>query len=180
MSSLTTDYWPLTTPLSAIVAVSRNHIIGSDGGMPWRQSADLKRFKQLTMGHPMIMGRKTFDSVGRPLPGRTSIVLSRQPTLELPAGVLHAQSLDEALRLCGDDPEPFVIGGGEIYRLAMPRVTRLYVTRIDAELPGDTRFDCDYSAWRLLQEENHPADAKNQFAYVFQLWERILPIRHEQ
>jgi dihydrofolate reductase len=172
MSSLTTDHCSLPTSLSAIVAVSRNNIIGREGGMPWRQSGDLKRFKQLTMGHHMIMGRKTFDSVGRPLPGRTSIVLSRQATLDLPAGVLHAHDLDEALRLCSDDPEPFVIGGGEIYRLAMPRVTRLYLTRINAELSGDTRIDFDFSHWRLVGEEKHTADAKNEYAYVFQVWER--------
>lgn len=173
MTSLPTPHSLLPTRLSAIVAVSRNHIIGSDGGMPWRQSADLKRFKQLTMGHCMIMGRKTFDSVGRPLPGRTSIVLSRQPTLELPAGVLHAHDLDDALHLCGDDAQPFIIGGGEIYRLTLPRVASLYVTRIDADLPGDTRFDCDFSVWRLLREEQHPADAKNEYAYAFQEWERV-------
>jgi len=158
--------------LSAIVAVSRNSIIGRDGGMPWRQSADLKRFKALTMGHAMIMGRKTFASLGRALPGRTSIVLSRQSDLALPEGVLHARSLDEALQLCADDPEPFVIGGGEIYRLAMPQIERLYVTRIDADLTGDTRFDYDLSAWRLREESLHAADAKNEYPYTFQVWER--------
>lgn len=173
MSSLPTPHSPLSNGLSAIVAVSRNHIIGSDGGMPWRQSADLQRFKHLTMGHHIIMGRKTFDSFARPLPGRTSIVLSRQPQLELPGGVLSASGLDEALRLCGDDQQPFIIGGGEIYRLALARVDRLYLTRIAAEVTGDTRFDCDFSDWRLLREENHPADAKNQFAYAFQEWERV-------
>ena len=158
--------------LSAIVAVSRNSIIGRDGGMPWRQSADLKRFKTLTMGHAMIMGRKTFASLGRALPGRTSIVLSRQSNLALPDGVLHAHSLDEALQLCANDPEPFVIGGGEIYRLAMPQIERLYVTRIDADLTGDTRFDYDLSAWRLREESLHAADAKNEYPYTFQVWER--------
>lgn len=158
--------------LCAIVAVSRNSIIGRDGGMPWRQSADLKRFKALTMGHAMIMGRKTFASLGRALPGRTSIVLSRQSDLELPEGVLHAQSLEEALQLCAEDPEPFVIGGGEIYRLAMPQIERLYVTRIDADLTGDTRFDYDLSAWHLREESSHPADAKNEYPYTFQVWER--------
>ena len=158
--------------LSAIVAVSRNSIIGRDGGMPWRQSADLKRFKALTMGHAMIMGRKTFASLGRVLPGRTSIVLSRQSALELPEGVLHAHSLDEALELCEQDPEPFVIGGGEIYRLAMPQIERLHVTRIDADLTGDTRFDYDLSAWRLREESSHSADAKNEYPYTFQVWER--------
>jgi dihydrofolate reductase len=159
--------------LSAIVAVSRNSIIGRDGGMPWRQSADLKRFKALTMGHAMIMGRKTFASLGRVLPGRTSIVLSRQRDLALPQGVLHARSLDEALQLCANDPEPFVIGGGEIYRLAMPQIERLYVTRIAADLEGDKRFDYDLSAWRLCEETAHPADAKNEYPYTFQIWQRL-------
>jgi dihydrofolate reductase len=172
-SSLPTPHSPLPT-LSAIVAVSRNGIIGHEGAMPWRQSADLQRFKRLTMGHHLLMGRKTFAAVGRALPGRTSIVLSRQSDLALPPGVLHAGNLDEALALCGDDPEPFVIGGGEIYRLTMPCVARLHLTRIEADLPGDTQFECDLSQWRMVEESQHAADAKNQYAYTFQVWERDL------
>ena len=120
----------------------------------------------------MLMGRKTFASLGRALPGRTSIVLSRQVELALPAGVLLARDLDAALQLCGDDPEPFVIGGGEIYRLALPRVQRIYLTRIGAELSGDTTFNLDLSAWRRTEQTPHPADEKNEYAYTFEVWER--------
>jgi dihydrofolate reductase len=162
----------LPSTLSAIVAVARNHVIGREGGMPWRQSADLQRFKRLTMGHSLLMGRKTFASLGRALPGRTSIVLSRQPGIELPPGVVRAGDLDAALALCRDDAEPFVIGGGEIYRLAAPRIARWYVTRIDAELPGDTHWEVDLAGWRRIAAESHPADAKNEFPYAFEVWER--------
>lgn len=175
MTSLPTPYslLPTSPTLSAIVAMAHNNVIGHDGGMPWRQSGDLKRFKQITMGHHLIMGRKTFASLGRVLPGRTSIVLSRQTDLELPAGVLLAADLAAALQLCGDDPQPFVIGGGEIYRLALPRITRLYLTRIDAELSGDTRFpEINFHDWRQLEEEKHAADAKNEYPWAFQVWER--------
>lgn len=159
--------------LSLIVAVARNGVIGRDGGMPWRQSADLQRFKQLTMGHHLIMGRKTFASLGRALPGRRSIVLSQQADLPLPPGVLLASSLEAALQLCAGDVEPFIIGGGEIYRLALPLVQRIYLTRIDAEVPGDTVFsELAAADWRLVREEQHAADAKNQFAYAFRTLER--------
>lgn len=158
--------------LSLIVALSENNVIGREGGMPWRQSADLKRFKQLTMGHCLIMGRRTFDSLGRALPGRTSIVLSRQSHLALPDGVLQATDFAAAITLCGEDPEPFVIGGGEIYRAALGRVTRIYLTRIHAEVTGDTHFDLDLTAWRLIDEEHYPPDARNDYAYTFQTWER--------
>jgi dihydrofolate reductase len=158
-------------PLSLIAAVASNNVIGREGALPWRQSADLARFKRLTMGHHLIMGRKTFASLGRALPGRTSIVLSRQPKLELPAGVLVAHSFGEALRICGQDSEPFVIGGGEVYRLALPHVDKMYLTRIGAELGGDVVFPAvDFSPWRLLSEEHISADERNEFPATFQIW----------
>src|SRR5690606_37687384 len=141
------------------------------GTLPWRQSADLKRFKELTMGHHLIMGRKTFASLGRVLPGRTSIVLTRQVQLDLPPGVHAVSSLDAALALASGDAEPFVIGGGEVFQIALPHVTRLYLTRIEADIDGDTFFpEMDLSAWRLVGEASHPADAKNQYPYTFQTW----------
>ena len=159
-----------------IVALSQNNVIGREGTLPFRQSADLQRFKKLTMGHHLIMGRKTFASLGRALPGRTSIVLSRQDDLSLPEGVLAARDLSEALRLCGDDPEPFVIGGGEIYRLALPHVTKLYITRIEAEIEGDVHFPAvDLKQWTMLSDEAHPADARNQYLARFQIWQRMPP-----
>src|SRR5678816_4428678 len=135
--------------LSLIVALDRNRVIGRDGTLPWRLSADLKRFKALTMGHHLIMGRKTFDSLPRLLPGRTSVVVSRsQESLARRASEgnaggdaekLHfAPSLAAAISLAAADSEVFVIGGAQIYELALPRADRLYVTHVEAEVDGDT------------------------------------------
>jgi dihydrofolate reductase len=119
------------------------------------------------------MGRKTFDSLGRALPGRTSIVLSRQQHLALPPGVLQATTMERAMELCENDPEPFVIGGAEIYRLALRWVSRAYVTRIDASITGDTYFaEGEIANWKRVAEEHHPADAKNEYPHVFEVRER--------
>src|SRR5437879_3602599 len=114
--------------LSLIVAMTRSGVIGRGGQLPWKLSADLKRFKSLTMGHHLIMGRKTFESLGRVLPGRVSIMLTRHDRNGLPSGVLKAHGLLEAIELAGGDNEPFVIGGGKIFEQAIPRAHRLYVT----------------------------------------------------
>lgn len=172
--------------------MTRPRVIGRGGQLPWRLSADLKRFKRMTMGHHLIMGRKTFKSIGRALPGRTSIVLSRNPTPDLvaaavessldslsaggiePAKVLLADSLDEALDLARSDEEVFVIGGGEVYRIALPRVQRLHITWVDADVAGDTYFpDLDLSEWRLVSQEEQPADARNEYPYRFAVYDRI-------
>jgi dihydrofolate reductase len=160
--------------LSLIVAMTRDGIIGRGGTLPWRLSADLQRFKALTMGHAILMGRKTFDSLGRVLPGRTSIVISRQASLPLPDSVKHAASLDEALSLAAGDDSPFIIGGAEIYALALPRVQRMHVTWVAANIDGDTHFPVwNPAEWRLRSEEPHLADAKNQHDYTFAMYERI-------
>jgi len=162
--------------LSLIVAMARNRVIGLDGGLPWRLSADLRRFKSLTMGHHLIMGRKTYDSLGRPLPGRTSIVLTRQANFVAADGVLLARDLDQAIALAsaGGDDEAFVIGGAEIYRLALPRCDRLHVTRVAADVAGDTWFaDWDESQWRLEASEPHFADEKNQYDFTFETYSRV-------
>lgn len=155
--------------LSIIVALADDGVIGRDNALPWHLPADLRRFKRLTMGHHLIMGRKTFESVGRALPGRTSIVLSRSRP-ELPEGVLRVGSLQEALDIAaraGDD-EPFVAGGAEIYRLALPRADRLYVTRVHARVEGDARFpELDESAWRLVEREVHHPDERHAHAFTF-------------
>ena len=155
--------------LSIIVALADDGIIGRDNALPWHLPADLKRFKRLTMGHHLIMGRKTFESVGRPLPGRTMLVLSRSRP-ELPAGVVRVSSLEEALetaRSAGAE-EAFVAGGAEIYRLALPRADGLYVTRVHAEVAGDTRFpEMDEKAWRLVAREAHLPDEEHAHAYTF-------------
>jgi dihydrofolate reductase len=143
--------------LSAIVAMAANRCIGRDNTLPWRLPADLKRFKQLTLGHTLVMGRKTYESIGRPLPGRTMVVVTRQRDYT-PEGVRVAHSLELALELARGDDEVFIAGGADLYRQALPQVRRLYLTRIDREYAGDTFFpELDLSGWRLLAEEHHPA-----------------------
>lgn len=159
-------------PLSLIVAVAENQVIGREGQLPWRLSADLRRFKRLTMGHRIVMGRKTYESIGRALPGRTSIVLTRQADFQAAEGVLVADSLEAALREAGDD-EVFVIGGAGVYRESLPRATRVYLTRVHADVEGDTFFPrLDPQTWRLVEQHPHPADEKNDFAHTFQVYER--------
>jgi len=158
--------------LSLIVAMTENNVIGRDGDMPWRLSADLRRFKQITMGHHMLMGRKTFDSIGRVLPGRTTVVISRSATYD-DSNVRVARSLDEALEIAADDEEVFVVGGAQIYSLALPKVDRLYVTRIHCDLEGDTHFpDVDWNAWELIDEQRCEADEKNDHDYSFLTYQR--------
>ncbi|WNG44631.1 dihydrofolate reductase [Archangium minus] len=145
--------------LSAIVAMASNRCIGKDNTLPWRLPADLKRFKQLTMGHTLILGRKTYESIGRPLPGRTMVVVTRQRDYA-PEGVQVVHSLEQALEQARGDDEPFIAGGADLYRQSLERVQRLYLTRIEREYEGDAFFpEVDLSAWRLLAEEHHPATA---------------------
>ena len=161
--------------LSAIVAVSENGAIGIDGDLPWRLSADLKRFKEITMGHHMVMGRKTWESIGRPLPGRTSVVVTHQAEYDVPDGVLVADSFDAALELCGTDDEVFVIGGAALFELALPRAQRLYLTVVHAEVDGDVWMPhVDLDEWTLVREERVEADEKNEYASTFKLLERPL------
>jgi dihydrofolate reductase len=161
--------------------MTSNRVIGRGGQLPWRLSADLKRFKALTMGHHLIMGRRTFESIGRPLPGRTSIVLTRQPAPQLAQnvrapGVVTAASLDDALVLAIGDDEVFVIGGAEVYAPALPRADRLYITWVDVDVEGDTFFpELDLAQWRLISEEAHPADAKNEYPIRFAVYDRVCP-----
>jgi len=158
--------------LSCIVAVSDNGVIGKDNKLPWHLPADLKHFKALTMGHAMIMGRKTYESIGRPLPGRTSIVLTRS-THHAPEGVTIAGSLDEALAACGDGTDAFVIGGESVFREALPRCHRIYLTRVHAEINGDTFFPLgSLEGWTLLEDERHPPDEKHLYPYSFQVYAR--------
>lgn len=150
--------------LSIIVAVAQNGIIGNNGQMPWHIGEDLKRFKRITMGHPVVMGRKTFESLGgKPLPGRTNVVVSRNPAFAVPEGVVLAGSLDEAIaRFDHGDDEVFIIGGGEIYRQAMPRADKLYLTRIEASPEGDTHFPkIGEKEWRMVGCEKHPAETND-------------------
>lgn len=166
--------------LSLIVAASENNVIGRSGDLPWRLSGDLKRFKRLTMGHCLIMGRKTFESIGRALPGRVTIALSKAEGGRGKAEerVLLARSLKEAVDLVTttdmSHDEAFVTGGGEIYRLALPHAQRLYLTRVHTIVDGDATFpEVNKNEWRLVKSEECAADEKNEFAVTHEVWERI-------
>lgn len=158
--------------LAMIVAVSENNVIGVDGDLPWRLSADLKRFKKLTMGHHIIMGRKTFDSIGRLLPGRTTIIVTRQQDYEF-EGALIANSIEQAIALCPQDACPFITGGAEIYRIALPLVTEIQLTRVHAEIEGDTVLPrIDWQQWELVEQKRHSADERNSADYSFEIYRR--------
>lgn len=159
--------------LSVIVAMSENRVIGRAGRLPWRLAADLRRFKRLTMGHHLIMGRKTFEAIGRLLPGRTTIVVTRQAGYRA-AGALVAGSLAEACQLAGGDDEAFVVGGGELYRQALPQAERLYLTLVHAHVEGDTFFPAwPPGPWRVVEQTRVPRDAENEFEHSFLLYERV-------
>ena len=160
--------------VSLIVAVSSNGVIGRDGGLPWHLPADLKHFKRTTMGHHLIIGRRTWDEVGKPLPGRTMVVVTRSRRFA-PKGAQVVRSVEQALELAVSDDEPFIGGGLQIYRIALARdlVDRIYLTRIHAEVEGDTFFpEVDLDEWELVSEEHHQADEKNEFRYSFLIYER--------
>ncbi len=162
--------------VSIIAAVAANGTIGRSNGLPWdRLPADMRHFKNLTMGHTMILGRKTFESIGsRPLPGRPLVVITRRE-IDAPAGVRVVRSLDEALAAAREDGEDevFVAGGAEIYREALPRTDRMYLTRIGEEFPGDTFFPAfNPSAWRVVSEKHHEAHGENPYPYTFQTLDR--------
>lgn len=160
------------TELVLVAAMARNRVIGDAGGMPWHLPADLKHFKAVTMGCPVVMGRLTFESIGRPLPGRRNIVISRSRP-ELPDGVLLAGSLDEAIGLA-DAVRVMVIGGGQVYREALPRADRLELTLIDAVVTGDTVFpEWRAADWHLSAMQSRPADETNPCNLVFVSFARV-------
>lgn len=160
------------------VAVAANGVIGRDGGLPWRLSTDLRRFKALTMGKPIVMGRKTWDGLGRPLPGRANIVVTRDASFHA-EGAIRAGSLDEALALAeararadGTD-QICVIGGGEIFRMALPRADRLYVTHVLADIEGDVHFPAlDAGVWQETVSEEVPAGEKDSHPTRHCVYER--------
>ena len=158
--------------ISIIVAMARNRVIGANGAIPWHLPDELKLFKSLTMGHSIIMGRKTWDSIGRALPGRTSVVVTRQRGYRAPGAVV-AHSLDEAIRACGKASEIFVIGGAELIREALAFADRLYLTTVDAEVAGDTWMpEFPASQWRETAASSHPADARHPHAFRSATYER--------
>jgi dihydrofolate reductase len=163
--------------LSIVVAFSENGVIGYMGKVPWKLSADLKRFKALTMGHAVIMGRKTFESIGKPLIGRLNIILTTQINYRA-SGCVVVHSPEEALDIAEifNRNEAFVIGGEKIYRLMFPKTDRIYLTQVHTDCEGDAFFpetSLDPTKWRYISSEFHPPDQKNQFAQTFTLYERV-------
>jgi len=159
--------------LSIIVAAAENDIIGQDNRLPWRLPDDLKRFKSLSMGKPVIMGRRTFESIGRPLPGRTNIVVSRQPGLRL-EGCIVVPSAEAAIAAVGSAPEAIIAGGAQIYRQMLPCVDVIHLTRVHVHIAGDVRFSVlAPDEWREVQREHHPADEAHPHAFSFITLERV-------
>lgn len=159
-------------PLALIVAASENDVIGVEGRLPWRLKADLKRFQGLTMGHHLIMGRKTFDSIGRLLPGRTTVIISKQPDFQF-SGATVVRSVEAALQVTAHDPLPFVVGGAQIYAQLLGQVDWLYLTRVHTTLAGDTFLpSIDWNLWKQTESTRHPADEKNEFDYSFESYQR--------
>lgn len=157
--------------ISLIVAASTNNVIGAKGNLPWRLSADLKRFKALTMGKPIVMGRKTYESIGRPLPGRQNIVVTRNPGF-VAEGCDVVSSMDAAIEVAGDAEEIMVIGGSHIYEAFLPRADRIYLTRVQAELEGDAYLPAiDNDKWHEVSAELHAADDSNDHDVVFSILE---------
>jgi dihydrofolate reductase len=170
--------------LSLIAAIGKKNELGINNQLLWNLPSDLKHFRDITSGHPVIMGRKTFESIGRPLPNRKNIVITRDASYSAP-GIFVAHSLDEALQLVAreqgskfeevdEEVEAFVIGGGQLYLEALPRANRLYLTHVDAELSADTYFpevNCD--EWEEISSESHDADADHAYNYRFAIYKRI-------
>jgi dihydrofolate reductase len=159
--------------VSLVAAMSENRVIGRNGKLPWKLPKDLARFKKLTVDHTVIMGRKTFDEIKRPLDNRRNVVITRNHAFQ-PHGVTVVPSLDEALALGATEREVFVIGGGEIITLALPRADCLELTVVHTILAGDAFFpEFDKTAWALEFEERHEADAKHAYAFSFRTYRRI-------
>ena len=161
--------------ITLIAAVAENRVIGRDGGLPWRLPDDLRRFKQRTLGHNVIMGRRTFESLAAPLPDRPAIVVSRSRELEIP-GATVANSVDEALDIArgrGED-EVFILGGSEIYAIALPLADRLELTVVHADIQGDTYFPkFDPAAWTITEDQHREADDRHEHPFSFRCYDRV-------
>jgi len=160
--------------LSLIWAMDNNRLIGYNNALPWKLPADMAWFRKQTMNKPILMGRKTFDSIGKPLPGRTNIILTRQTDLNI-EGCVVVQNLDAAKAAVPDAEEIMVIGGAEIYTLLLADADKLYITHIDDVFKGDAWFPAvDLSAWKQISNEQHQADEKNAYAYSFEVWQKVV------
>ncbi len=152
--------------------MAENRVIGVNNTLPWRLPADLKHFRQLTTGHAVIMGRRNYESIGKPLPNRTNIVVTQNPHYQAP-GCIVVHSIDEALRRAANDPEIFIIGGAKIYEQTLDRANRLYLTLVHATVSGDTYFpEFNRAQWIEREKEWHEADEKNSYAYSFITFDR--------
>jgi dihydrofolate reductase len=161
--------------VSLIAALADNGVIGRENRLPWRLSADLQRFKRLTMGKPVVMGRKTWESIGKPLPGRSNIVVTRDAGFGA-EGCIVVHGIEQALDAAGDCDEVMVMGGANLYRQMLPRADRLYLTQVRADVEGDTRFPpFDADEWVEVHRESHRADEKNQYDYDFIVLDRRRP-----
>lgn len=164
--------------VSIIVAMARNRVIGAGNKIPWHLPAELKLFKTITMGHHIVMGRNTWESIGRLLPGRTSVIVTRQPGYRV-EGAIMADSVGSALAACGNDPEIFIIGGAQLYVAALVHANRLYLTVVEADIEGDARMpDFDLGAWEKRSAQSYAADDKNPYDYVQTVYERTAGQAH--
>lgn len=158
--------------ISVIAALAKNRVIGIENRLPWRLPEDLAHFKALTLGHPILMGRKTFESLGRPLPGRTNVVVTRNPAYR-PDGCLVAASIPAAIALCGEADELFFIGGAELYAQVIPMANRLYLTEVDIEAAGDAWFpEYDRGAFKELSRESRTGEKGDALTFDFVVYER--------
>jgi dihydrofolate reductase len=158
--------------ISFVVAYDRNRVIGKDNKLPWRLPDDMNRVRELTIGKPLIMGRRTWESIGRPLPKRTSIVLTRDKEFRCD-GCLIARSPEEALQLAGEAPEIIVFGGAAIFEIFLPRADRIFLTEVDADVGGDTFFPpLDPKEWEVTEAVEHPADERHPYDFSFLTLER--------
>lgn len=160
--------------ISLVVAASNNNIIGKDNGLVWNLPDDMKHFKNVTWGMPVVMGRKTFESFKKPLPGRKNIVLSNQKGLKIDGAIVLNSTKDVAFMVKeADVKELMVIGGGEIYKMYYPKANRIYMTRVDTVIEGDTSFPViEEKEWRLISSIKNSADEKHAFDYTYEVWER--------
>lgn len=159
--------------IAIIVATDEQRLIGRDNDLPWRLSADLQYFRKVTMGKPIVMGRNTHESIGRPLPGRQNIVITSQPGYQAEGcDVVH--SLDEAFALCQGEEEVMIMGGASLYQQTLPLADKLYLTQVHASLDGDTWFpEWSEQDWQLISRDDHPADEKNEYNYSFMEYARL-------
>lgn len=154
--------------ITLIAAAAENNALGKDNDLVWHLPDDFKRFKALTSGHFIVMGRKTFESFPKPLPNRTHIIITRQKEYKVPEGCIVVDSIEEALKICQNQQEVFVIGGGEIYKQSLSIANKIELTRVHTVVEADTFFpEIDFSQWKLVEESYHPKDEKHQYAFSY-------------